>query len=77
MLPPKNGVAAGGDGEDESMRLVKKKREKAEGKEARPAKGGAQCESVDKPGSVVDDHSSATSVTAACSNLPESAGDHG
>jgi len=34
------------------------------GERGAPPKGGAQCELVDKPGSVADDHSSATSVTA-------------
>ena len=42
----------------------KEAEERGRGKRGSPPKGGAQCELVDKPGSVADDHSSATSVTA-------------
>ncbi len=61
---------------DVSAHCKRKKGKRSRGKRGAPPKGGAQCELVDKPGSVVDDHSSATSVTTACSDLPESTAGH-
>lgn len=71
MLPPKKGMeerhgrtARKDDEAGVSAHCKRKKGRRGRGKRGAPPKGGAQCELVDKPGSVADDHSSATSVTA-------------
>jgi len=67
MLPPKKGVEERHGRtmrRDVSAHCKRKKGKRGRGKRGAPPKGGAQCELVDKPGSVADDHSSATSVTA-------------